>query len=433
VGVRPCPVTAGKIVGIFVGIGDKTPGETQQDPNALPLTDTQIRSIKPADTMRKFSDGGGLHLFVPAKKADGTAPKLWRLAYRYHGKQKTLAMGVYPAVSLADAREKRTAAKKLLSQGIDPSQQAKADKAAKRQAHALTFDAVADEFLAKTGKEGRADNTLDKKKWLLGHARPSLGKRPISEIKAADILPVLRKIEAAGKYDTARRVRSNIGQVFRLAVSTGRAEYDPTTNLKGALTAVPPTHRAALTDRKAFGGLLRAAWGYEGAAVVRSALMLMAYLYPRPGELRFARVDEFDLDKAVWTIPPSRTKTRREHTKPLPRQALDIIRALPRHAATPLLLPGVVSPHRALSENTLNAALRRMGITRDEATAHGFRASASSLLNESGLWNPDAIEAELAHVGADEVRRAYHRSKYWEERVRMAAWWADEVDRMRAT
>ncbi len=390
----------------------------------MPLTDTAIRNLKPALTAKKYSDGGGLFLLVTTHGS-----KLWRLAYRFHGKQKALALGQYPAVSLADARERRTAAKKLLANDTDPSQHARANKAARREAHAITFNAVTDEFLTKTGKEGRADNTLDKKRWLLGHARSVLGKQPIAEIKASDILPILRKIEADGKYDTARRVRSTIGQVFRLAVATGRAEYDPTTNLKGALTAAPVTHRAALTDRKAFGGLLRVVWGYEGSPVVRHALMLMAYVYPRPGELRFATWGEFDIDKAVWTIPANRTKMRRPHHKPLPRQALNILNNLPRSAT--LVLPSVVSLRRPLSENTFNAALRRMGIAQHEATAHGFRASASTLLNESGLWSPDAIEAELAHIGADEIRRAYHRAQYWEERVRMTQWWADEIDRLR--
>ncbi|MVA96701.1 DUF4102 domain-containing protein [Nitratireductor sp. CAU 1489] len=393
----------------------------------MPLTDTQIKGLRPASSPVKRSDGGGLHLFV--SPAGG---KLWRLSYRYDGKQKTLALGAYPAVSLADARLKRADAKKLLESGIDPAQQAKVEKTNKLIASTNTFAAIADEFLAKTEREGKAAATLTKKRWLLGMAKAELGRRPISEINAAEILVPLRKVEAQGNYETARRLRAVIGQVFRYAIATARAENDPTFGLKGALTAPTVTHRAALTEKKAFGGLLRAIWGYEGKPETRAALQLMALLYPRPGELRQAEWNEFDLDGGVWTIPVTRTKMRREHRKPLPAPAVDILGDL--HKLTGygrLILPSIQSPLRPMSENTLNAALRRMGFTSAEATAHGFRATASTLLNESGKWLPDAIEAELAHVGADEVRRAYHRAAYWDERMKMAAWWADNIEAMR--
>ncbi|CCM78032.1 tyrosine-type recombinase/integrase [Rhizobium mesoamericanum] len=393
------------------------------------LTDTKLRAIKPATTAKKYGDGEGLHLLVPAAPRDG---RFWKLAYRFGGKQKTLSLGEYPYVSLADAREKRTEAKRLLAQGIDPSQQKKLDKIAQRHAHATTFNAVADDFLAKVGKEGKADATMTKKRWLLDLARPDLGKRPISEIKAAEILVPLRKVESQGNYETARRLRSTISQVFRHAVATARAEYDPTTNLRGALTAPTVTHRAALTEREGFAGLLRAVWGYEGAPETKAALSLMAYLYPRPGELRLAEWEEFDLEAAIWTIPAPRTKMRREHRKPLPPQAVKILRDQKDLTGDlPYVFPSRLT-RKPISENTLNGALRRLGFTTNEMTSHGFRASASSLLNESGKWSPDAIEAELAHIGADQVRRAYHRAAYWGERVQMAQWWADEIDAMRA-
>lgn len=392
----------------------------------MPLTDTQIKALRPARCPAKHSDGGGLHLLIST--AGG---KLWRLSYRHDGKQKTLALGAYPVVSLSDARAKRDGAKKLLATGIDPSQQAKMDKANRQASSANTFNAVADDFLVKVVREGKADVTLAKKRWLLGLARSDLGQRPIAEISAAEVLVPLRKVEAQGNYETARRLRSTIGQVFRYAIATARAENDPTFGLKGALTSPVVTHRAALTDKKAFGGLLRAIWGYEGMPETRAALQLMALLYPRPGELRHAEWSEFDLDQGVWTIPLTRTKMRREHKKPLPAEAVAILRTL--HAITGhgrLAFPSVQSPLRPMSENTMNAGLCRLGFAKGEATAHGFRATASTLLNESGKWLPDAIEAELAHVGADEVRRAYHRAAYWDERVKMAAWWAVEIARL---
>jgi integrase len=395
----------------------------------MALTDTQIKGLRPAQSPTKHSDGGGLHLLVSP-----TGGKLWRLSYRHGGKQKTLAFGAYPAVSLADARSKRADAKKLLASGIDPGHQARIEKTNKLVASTNTFAAIADEFLAKVEREGKADATLTKKRWLLGMAKAELGGRPIAEISAAEILLPLRAVESQGNYETARRLRAVIGQVFRYAISTARAENDPTFGLKGALTTPVVTHRAALTDRKAFGGLLRAVWGYEGMAETRAALQLMALLYPRPGELRQAEWGEFDLDNGVWTIPTTRMKMRREHRKPLPALAAAILREL--HKLTGhrrLVFPSVQSALRPMSENTLNSALRRMGFVSAEASAHGFRATASTLLNESGKWRADAIEAELAHVGADEVRRAYHRAAYWDERVEMADWWAAELENMRTS
>lgn len=395
----------------------------------MPLTDTQIKGLRPAPTPFKHSDGGGLHLLVSP-----TGGKLWRLSYRHGGKQKTLAFGAYPAVSLSEARRKRDDAKRLLANAVDPAQQAKIEKTNRHIANTNTFAAIAAEFLAKVEREGKADATLVKKRWLLTMAKSDLGTRPIAEISATEILLPLRRVEAKGNYETARRLRAVIGQVFRYAIATARAENDPTFGLKGALTAPVVTHRAALIDRKAFGGLLRSVWAYEGMAETRAALQLMTLLYPRPGELRQAEWNEFDLDGGVWTVPATRMKMRREHRKPLTALAVAILRDL--HKLTGhgrLAFPSVQSTARPMSENTLNSALRRMGFSSAEASAHGFRASASTLLNESGQWQADAIEAELAHVGADEVRRAYHRAAYWEERVRMADWWAKQVENLRTT
>ncbi len=392
------------------------------------LTDTAIKAIKKPDSQKKLSDGGGLFLLVTP-----SGSKHWRMAYRFEGKQKTLAFGSYPAVTLADARKRREEAKALLAKQVDPSQHAKLEKIAKRHSNAMTFKAVADEFLQKVAKEGKAKTTQEKKEWLLSLAMNDLGARPVAEISAAEILVPLLRVQEKGNYETARRMRSAIGQVFRFAIATARAENDPTFGLKGALTTPTVTHRAAIIEKKALGGLLRAIWGYEGAPETRFALQLMAYLYPRPGELRQAEWREFNLEQATWTIPEVRTKMRREHRKPLPKQAVNILKLLKELTGdAKLILPAMTSRERPMSENTLNSALRRMGFTQNEATSHGFRATASTLLNESGLWARDAVEAELAHVDADTVRRAYHRALYWDERVKMADWWAAALDDMKA-
>ncbi|CTQ55389.1 Prophage CP4-57 integrase [Roseibium album] len=389
----------------------------------MPLTDRQVRSFKTPERPKKVSDGAGLHLLLTPNGS-----RLWRFSYRFAGSQKTLALGAYPHVSLAVARQKRDLAKGQLAAGIDPSQQLKVEKAEAKVVNGNTFGTIADELLKKETHEGRAKTTLHKKQWVLSLARPALERRPIKDITAPEILAVLRKVEAQGNYETARRLRATIGQVFRFAIATARAENDPTFGLRGALTTPKVVHRAAITDWQRLAGLVRCIWEYEGSYETRAALKLMALLYPRPGELRLAEWSEFDLAKATWTIPAPRTKMRREHRKPLPSVAVEILQEL--HQLTgcrSLVFPSVSSPKRSISENTMNAALRRMGFTKAEMTSHGFRATASTLLNECCKWNPDAIEAELGHVGADEVRRAYHRAAYWEQRVELAEWWSVEI------
>ena len=389
----------------------------------MPLTDTKICSLKPADKTMKYSDGGGLYLEVTKKGA-----KLWRMAYRYAGKQKTLYIGTYPVISLSDARLRREAAKRKLADGIDPSDDVRKTKVQKKLKAENTFGAVADEFLTKCSIEGKAEKTLKKKRWLLDQVKSSLFHRPISEITAAEILAPLKQVESKGNYESARRLRAEIGQVFRYAIATARAENDPTFGLRGALITPVVSHRAAFTDRKDFAGLLKSIWQYEGMPETIAGLKLMAYLYPRPGELRQAEWKEFDLEAKTWSIPVERMKMRRPHKKPLSNAAVGVLKDLQTLTGhRDLVFPSYQSPRRPMSENTLNHALRRMGYDKTQVTAHGFRASASSLLNESGKWNPDAIEAELAHVGADEVRKAYHRASYWDERVLMAEWWSNEI------
>lgn len=393
----------------------------------MPLTEAFIRSVKPLESVKKYSDGGGLHLRVEPRGS-----KLWRMQYTFGNKQKSLTFGKYPIVSLADARRKRDDAKKLIANGVDPAEHVRIEKIARKVASGNTFNAVADDLLAKAKRDGKAEATMTKKRWLLDMARVHLGERPIAEITAIEILVPLRKVEVAGNYETARRLRATIGQVFRYAIATARADNDPTFGLRGALTSPKVTHRAALTDRKDFAGVLRAIWTYEGSPETQAALKLMAYLHTRPGELRLAEWPELDLDAAIWTIPGNRMKMRREHRKPLPRQAVELFRAQRRLTGDGrYVFPSIKTRRQPISENTLNGALRRLGFTKEEMTSHGFRASANSLLNESGKWNPDAIEVEQSRMGADEVRRAYHRAQYWDERVQMQQWWADEIDQMR--
>jgi integrase len=388
----------------------------------MPLKDVAVGNAKPSTKPRKLSDGGGLHVLIQP-----TGSKLWRLAYRFAGKQKTLALGVYPVVSLEEARTRRGEAKKLLARSIDPAVQR---RAARQAGEDSSFRGVAEEVIAKLEREGRAQVTLTKKRWLLDFAYPAFGDRPIAEITAPDLLALLRKIESRGLYETARRLRSTCGMVFRYAIATGRAERDPSMDLRGALTAPPVNHRATIIDPKSIGALLRAIDGFDGQPTTRGALRLAAYLFVRPGELRHAEWNEFDLDAGIWSIPAEKMKMRRPHRVPLARQPLAILRELQEITGNGRwLFPSVRTFTRPISENTLNAALRRLGYGSEEMCTHGFRGMASTRLNEMGRWNPDAIERQLAHQEANAVRRAYtHGAEFWTERVQMMQAWADYLD-----
>ncbi len=393
----------------------------------MPLTDLACRSAKVAPKLKKLTDMRGLQLWLFPNGS-----KLWRLAYRFRGKQKLIALGRYPDVALQQARAESEKARAVLKEGRDPSQVRQLAKLINATT-GDTFEIVAKEYVAKLRREGRSIATLTKIEWLLDFAHPLLGPLSVREIRPVEVLAVLRKVEARGRYDTARRLRSTIGAVCRYAVATARAEVDPTAPLQGALTTPTVKPRAAVTDPKAFGGLLRAIDGFTGQPTTRAALKLMALLFPRPGELRAAEWAEFDLAGAIWTIPAARTKTRREHRIPLAPQPIAILQQLHKITGTgTFVLPGVRTVRQPMSETTLNAALRRLGYSQDEATAHGFRASASTLLNEAGIWSADAIERQLAHVEGNDVRRAYARGEHWDERVKMMAWWANYLDQLRS-
>jgi integrase len=395
----------------------------------MALTDVECRQAKPSPSIRKLSDGKGLQLWIMP-----TGSKLWRQDYRFGTKRKLLSIGAYPDVSIANARKARDEARALVASGIDPADAKRDAKAAlvARESAADTFKIVAAGYIEKLKREGRAPATMSKIEWLLGFALPDLGKLRVGDITSANVLAVLRKVEAREAYESAHRLRSTIGAVFRYGIATTVCENDPTTALRGALITPQVTPRAAILKSADFGGLLRAINGFDGQPSTTIALQLMAYLFPRPGELRLAEWVEFDLKAATWEIPASRMKMRRAHRIPLSRQAVSLLQDL--HALTgrgTLVLPGTRSASRPISENTLNAALRRMGYTKEEVTAHGFRATASTFLNENGKWRPDVIEAALAHIGTDEVRRAYLRSDFWDERVEMMQWWADYIDKLK--
>jgi integrase len=393
----------------------------------MPLNDLAIKRAHAGPKIIKLSDGGGLQLWITP---DGA--KRWRIAYRFGGVQKTLAIGVYPAIGLKEAREARDAARQTLARGQDLSQAKREAKAAKAAKAANTFATIAGELAEKKRRDGKAAATLKKFAWFMSFAFPTLGARPINEITARDVLAVLRDVESRGVHETARKLRTAIGDVFRYAIASARAENDPTTALRGALVTPTVTPRAAIVAPKAFGGLLRAIEDYQGSPETRAALELLALTFVRPGELRAGEWAEFDLESAIWEIPAGRMKMRKPHRVPLAPQAVAILQELRKLTGNDrFLFPSARSVSRCMSENTLNAALRRMGFKNEHMTSHGFRASASSMLNESGLWNADAIERQLAHVDGDSVRRAYARAEFWDERVRMMAWWAERCVALR--
>jgi len=316
-------------------------------------------------------------------------------------------------------------------EAIDPAAQRKLAKQV--AASGNTFKAIAEEVAVKQVKEGRAVTTLEKLRWLLDLAYPLIGDRPINEITAPELLAVLRKVEARGRYETARRLRSTCGTIFRYAIATGRAERDPSADLRGALTVPKVKHHPAITSPAGIGGLLRAIEAYDGQPATKAALRLAPLLFVRPGELRHAEWIEIDLVDAIWTIPAAKMKMRRPHYVPLARQSVAVIRDLRAITSDNCrwLFPSIRSIERPMSETTMNASLRRLGYSKNEMTPHGFRTTASTRLNEMRRWNADAIERQLAHQDSDDVRRAYNAAEHWDERVEMMQVWADYLDTLR--
>lgn len=392
----------------------------------MPLRDLELRTLKSQDRVYKRADERGLYIEVHP-----SGSKLWRLKYRYLGKEKRIALGSYPEVGLAEARRKRDDARRQLQEGIDPVTERKREKLLAAYAASNSFGDVAKEYIDKMVSEGRADTTTTKANWLLDQLKP-IGGLPVAELKPVEVLGALKRIEARGKYETARRCRSFASRVFRYAVATGRAETDPTSVLRGALIAPKTRHHAAIIDPHEVGELLRSIDRYTGHLVTRIAMQVSPHVMARPGELRQATWHEIDLEKAVWKIPPERMKMRRPHSIPLSRQVVALLAQL--HELTGpdgYVFPAFHTSRRPLSENTVNQAFRRMGYSVGEVTAHGLRTTASTLLNESGRWSPDAIERSLAHADGDAVRGTYNRGFYWDERVAMHQWWSDHLDQLR--
>ncbi|MCU7839656.1 MAG: tyrosine-type recombinase/integrase [Candidatus Thiodiazotropha sp. (ex Troendleina suluensis)] len=387
----------------------------------MALTDTAVRNAKYKEKDRKLFDGGGLFLLV---KPNGA--RYWRLKYRFHGKEKLLALGVYPDVSLKSARDKRDDARKLIANGIDPSEARKAEKAARNNEN--SFEAIAREWWGNRASNWSESHSSRIMLRLENDVFPWIGTKSIGDITPAELLTVLRRVESRGAIETAHRIHQSCGQIFRYAVATLRAERDTSADLKGALPPVSKKHFASITEPKQIGELLRAIDGYQGAFITRCALQLAPLTFVRPGELRHAEWTEIDLDKAEWRIPADKMKMKSVHVVPLSTQAIAVLNEIkPLTGSGQYVFPSVRSLKRPMSENTVNAALRRLGFTKKEMTGHGFRSMASTILNEQG-WHRDAIERQLAHAESNSVRAAYNYAEHLPERIKMMQAWADYLD-----
>ena len=393
----------------------------------MTLNDAKIRNIKPSDKQTKHFDGGGLFLLV--KPSGG---KLWRLKYRFDEKEKLLALGSYPEVSLSDARERRDKARKQLANVIDPGALKKAQKEAETE-ETETFEVIAREWYGKfvnTWSNGHATTIMGR---MQRDLFPWIGKRPIAAIKAPELLAVLRRVEGRGALESTHRIKTIAGQVLRYAVATGRAERDPTGDLRGAIPQPKVKHHAAITDPKEVAPLLRAIEGYQGHYVVKCALRLAPMFFVRPGELRHAEWAEISLDEAAWNIAASKMKMKEPHIVPLCSQAVGILTKLKELTGDGRwVFPCVRTNAKPISENTINGALRYMGYDKDTMTGHGFRATARTILDEVLQVRPDFIEHQLAHAVRDPNGRAYNRTAHLVERRKMMQQWADYLDRLKA-
>lgn len=388
-----------------------------------PLTAALIGAAKPKAKDYKLFDGGGLFLLVTP-----TGGKLWQFKYRYDGKEKLLAVGAYPSVTLQDARKRREEAKKLLANEVDPGAFKKSLKSARDAATANSFEIIAREWFVKFTPKWKPTHSEKIIRRLEADVFPWIGSRPINEINAPELLKVVQRVEARGAIDTAHRALNNCSQVFRYAVATGRADRDPCGDLRGALPPVKKQHYATITDPKRIGQLLRDIEAYEGGFITKSALRLAPLVFVRPGELRRAEWSEINLETGEWHIPAHKMKMGEKHIVPLSRQALTVLEDLkPLTGSGKYVFPGVRTNGEPMSNNTVNAALRRLGYEKDDMTGHGFRSMASTLLNEMG-WHRDAIERQLAHAERDNVRAAYNYAEHLPERRKMMQAWGDYLD-----
>jgi integrase len=387
------------------------------------LSKLLIDKTKHGCRTKRLADGRGMYLEISP-----SGGKWWRLKYRIDGKEKRISLGVYPDVGLADARDKREAARKLIAAGIDPADQRKAIQVAEVELTENTFEVIAREWFGMFSVRwapSHADKIIRR---LELYVFPWIGVRPVKAITAPELLAVLRRVESRGANETAHRALQVCGRVFRFAVATGRAERDPSRDLAGALAPTKEKHLASITDPQEVGALLRAIDSYEGSWITRCALRLSPLVFVRPGELRAAQWAEIDFTKSEWRIPAERMKMRVQHVVPLSTQAIAVLRDLQQLTGRfALAFPGVRSRFRPMSENTITAALRRMGYSGQDMTGHGFRSMASTLLNEQG-WNRDAIERQLAHGERDAVRAAYNYAQHLPERREMMQAWGDYLE-----
>ena len=394
----------------------------------MSLTDTFVRQVKHSGNLPgdKYTDGQAMYLLVKA------AGKYWRMDYRHQGKRKTLALGVYPAVSLAKARKRRDEARELLAEGLDPGECKRDEKKIKAIAAAHTFEAVARTWLEKTAAK-RARSTQEKiTAWLENDVFPFIGKSPISNIKPLDVLTTVMKMETRGAIDSAHRVKQICGQVFRFGVATGLVDRDVTADLRGALSTIPKANYAAITEPKQAGDLMRSIYAYSGHPYAVAALKLSPLVFVRPGELRSAEWSEINLDTAEWRIPGHKMKMKLDHMVPLSVQAVDILRNLhPMSGHGKFVFPSIRTGERCMSENTITAALRSMGYSGEVMTAHGFRAMARTIMDEVLGERVDLIEHQLAHAVKDPNGRAYNRTAHLPARREMMQRWSDYLDKLR--
>jgi integrase len=390
------------------------------------LNDTFIRSVKPAEKPKKFADGGGLFLYVPL-----TGSKLWRMGYRFEGKNKLLSFGEYPAVSLKMARDRRDEAKRLLAESIDPGDRKKEIKAAKLAEETNSFENIAREWHETQTAGSTPGNRRRKIYTLEKFLFPSLGKMPIISIEAKDILAIVKPLETRDSLAIAHRVLQYCAMVFRYAIATGKAKHNIVADMRGAIRSIKPTHRATITDTAKIGNLLLAIDEYEGYFQVRCALRLVPLFFVRASELRYAQWSEFDFDEKLWRIPADRMKMREPHIVPLSEQAIHILSGLREYTGNSrLVFPSIKATGKPIAPATMLHALRCMGYTKKELCVHGFRSMASTLLNELG-FNRDWIERQLAHKEKDHVRAAYNYAQYLPERRRMMDEWAKYLDGLR--
>lgn len=393
----------------------------------LPLTDLQISKAKPREKQYKKHDGGGLFLIVTP--AGG---RWWRFKYRFNGKEKNLSFGTYPEISLSDARKLREDARANVAKGIDPSELRKAAKAAQAEICANSFEIVAREWISKQSGNWSPANTEIVTRLLTVNVFPWIGKIPIIEVKAPELLSVLRRMEDRGILDSAHRTRAICGQIFRYAIATGRADHDVAADLRGALTPPKKKHLASITDPKEVAALLRAIDNLTGTFIVKCAMRLAPLVFVRPGELRQAEWSEIDFDKAEWNIPAEKMKTKHPHLVPLSTQAVAILKEIqPLTGPTRYVFHSTRSTKKPMSDMALSAALRRMGYAQGEMTPHGFRAMARTILDEVLQVRPDFIEHQLAHAVRDPNGRAYNRTAHIEERHKMMQVWADFLDKLK--